>query len=120
MRATYEPLLEGLAAYLLLPLPGWMAEDADRDHWERGPRGTLARRLVDELMQSGAIIESELRQVRAGVACGRAFAIADLGYGFWFLKRSGPAKTRRPTPELSPIGGAYCIRIAILRVDDRT
>jgi hypothetical protein len=59
LRATYEPLLDGLAAYLLLPLPGWMAEDADRDHWQRGPRGTLARRLVDELMQSGAIIESE-------------------------------------------------------------
>jgi hypothetical protein len=52
-------LLDGLAAYLLLPLPGWMAKDADRDHWERGPRGTLARRLVDELMQSGTIIESE-------------------------------------------------------------
>jgi hypothetical protein len=59
LRATYEPLLDGLAAYLLLPLPGWMAKDADRDHWERGPRGTLARRLVDELMQTGAIIESE-------------------------------------------------------------
>lgn len=58
LRATYEPLLDGLAGYLLLPLPGWMAEEDDRDHWERGPRGTLARRLVDELMQTGALAES--------------------------------------------------------------
>ena len=49
-RAAYEPLLDGLSAYLRLPLPGWSAGEADRDHWERGPRGTLARRLVDELM----------------------------------------------------------------------
>ena len=55
LRATYEPLLDGLASYLLLPLPGWTASDADRDHWMRGPRGTLARRLVDELMQPGEV-----------------------------------------------------------------
>ncbi|MFZ3238299.1 MAG: potassium channel family protein [Stellaceae bacterium] len=53
LRATYEPLLDGLASYLLLPLPGWMPDDAGRDHWERGPRGTLARHLVDELMLTG-------------------------------------------------------------------
>jgi hypothetical protein len=50
LRATYEPLLDGLASYLLLSLPGWTPDDTDRDHWERGPRGTLARHLVDELM----------------------------------------------------------------------
>ena len=57
LRATYEPLLDGLSAYLLLPLPGWSAAEADRDHWERGPRGTLARRLVDELMLVGGVAE---------------------------------------------------------------
>ena len=51
LRATYEPLLDGLASYLLLPLQGWSAGDAARDHWVRGPRGTLARRLVDELSE---------------------------------------------------------------------
>lgn len=60
LRATYEPLLDGLAAHLLLPLPGWMAEDDDRDHWQRGPRGTLARRLVDELMQAAGAAENEV------------------------------------------------------------
>jgi hypothetical protein len=51
LRATYEPLLDGLASYLLLPLQGWSAGDTARDHWVRGPRGTLARRLVDELSE---------------------------------------------------------------------
>jgi hypothetical protein len=57
LRATYEPLLDGLASYLLLPLPGWSAADGGRDHWVRGPRGTLARRLVDELMLTGRTVE---------------------------------------------------------------
>lgn len=50
VRATYEPLLQGLAEYLLIPLPGWVAaEDDGPDHWERGPRGIVARRLVEGL-----------------------------------------------------------------------
>jgi hypothetical protein len=57
LRATYEPLLDGLASYLLLRLPEWMADDPHRDHWERGPRGTLARHLVDELMLTGGATE---------------------------------------------------------------
>jgi hypothetical protein len=55
LRATYEPLLDALASYLLLPLQGWSAGDTARDHWVRGPRGTLARRLVDELSEPMAI-----------------------------------------------------------------
>jgi Ion channel len=55
LRATYEPLLDALASYLLLPLQGWSAGDTARDHWVRGPRGTLARRLVDELSEPAAI-----------------------------------------------------------------
>jgi hypothetical protein len=55
LRATYEPLLAALAAYLLLPLPQWMAAEKSLDHWQRGPRGALARRLVDELTVTGSV-----------------------------------------------------------------
>jgi hypothetical protein len=48
LRATYEPLLDGLAGALLLPLPGWIATD-DADHWQRGHRGLIASHLVEEL-----------------------------------------------------------------------
>ena len=58
LRATYEPLLDGLASYLLLSLPGWSIPDDARDHWMRGPRGTLAARLVEELMLTGALLDS--------------------------------------------------------------
>jgi Ion channel len=51
LRATYEPLLDGLARYLLLTLPEWNLRDNIRDHWVRGPRGTLARRLIDDLSE---------------------------------------------------------------------
>jgi voltage-gated potassium channel Kch len=46
VRATYEPLLETLGAYLFIPVPGWVAEEDSPDHWERGPRGVIARRLI--------------------------------------------------------------------------
>jgi hypothetical protein len=49
VRATYEPLLEALADYLLIPLPGWVAADDASDHWERGARGIIARRLIEGL-----------------------------------------------------------------------
>ncbi len=49
LRATYEPLLDGLARHLLLPLPGWIADKDATDHWEHGHRGTIASRLVEEL-----------------------------------------------------------------------
>jgi len=49
LRSTYEPLLDGLANYLLLELPGWRPEDGASDNWEQGPRGLIARRLVEEL-----------------------------------------------------------------------
>ena len=48
LRATYEPLLDGLAKTLLLPLPGWIATD-EADHWQRGHRGLIASRLIEEL-----------------------------------------------------------------------
>ena len=42
-------LLLGLANYLLIPLPGWIPSNDGADHWERGPRGIIARRLVGGL-----------------------------------------------------------------------
>ncbi|MDQ2802573.1 MAG: potassium channel family protein [Pseudomonadota bacterium] len=49
LRATYEPLLDGLASHLLLPLHGWIPDAAAADHWQRGPRGLIARRLIEQL-----------------------------------------------------------------------
>ena len=53
LRATYEPLLDGLARHLLLPLPGWLPDADSADHWEHGHRGLLARRLVEHLSARG-------------------------------------------------------------------
>jgi hypothetical protein len=49
VRATYEPLLIGLADHLLIILPGWLPDNDGGDHWERGPRGIIARRLIGGL-----------------------------------------------------------------------
>ncbi len=57
LRATYEPLLGALADHLLLRLPGWMPDPGHPDHWERGPRGALARHIVDELSGAGTQAE---------------------------------------------------------------
>ena len=49
IRATYEPVCAALGDYLLIPLPGWIPADNTPDHWDRGPRGIIARRLVEGL-----------------------------------------------------------------------
>jgi hypothetical protein len=49
LRATYEPLLDGLASALLLSLPTWIATDEAADHWQRGYRGLIASRLIEQL-----------------------------------------------------------------------
>lgn len=54
LRATYEPLLDGLATALVLPLPGWIAADDAADHWQRGHRGLIASRLIAQLSERGA------------------------------------------------------------------
>lgn len=51
LRATYEPLLEGLSAALLMPLPGWMADAGAMDHWQEGHRGGVATRLIQQLTE---------------------------------------------------------------------
>ena len=54
LRATYEPLLDGLGKRLLLPLARWMPSDMDGDHWQRGHRGMIASKLVEEMSQRNA------------------------------------------------------------------
>ena len=49
LRATYEPMMDGLSSHLLLPLQGWTAQERLVDHWASGPPGLLAQRLVEEL-----------------------------------------------------------------------
>ena len=49
LRATYEPLLDGLSRHLLLPLPQWIPDDDAAAHWTRGHRGLIAERLLDQL-----------------------------------------------------------------------
>lgn len=54
LRATYEPLLDGLNLRLMLPLPGWMARGDAADHWQGGHRGTMASRLIEQLAERAA------------------------------------------------------------------
>jgi hypothetical protein len=49
LRATYEPLLDGLGSALLLALPTWIAPEDATDHWQRGHRGLIASRLIEQL-----------------------------------------------------------------------
>ena len=49
LRATYEPLLDGLARHLLITVPDWLPSTSTPDHWAGGHRGLIAQRLMDEL-----------------------------------------------------------------------
>ena len=49
LRATYEPMLDGLSKYLLLPIPPWLPHEYATDHWEGGHRGQIASRLIEQL-----------------------------------------------------------------------
>ena len=49
LRATYEPLLTGLASFLLVPLPGFLPHTDKDDYWSGGHRGALTRTLIEEL-----------------------------------------------------------------------
>lgn len=46
-RATYEPFVEVLGAYLDLPLPRWIAPEGAVDNWQRSRGGAAAKRLVE-------------------------------------------------------------------------
>ena len=65
LRATYEPLLDGLAQYLLLTLPDWTPDDDATAHWTRGHRGLIAERLIEQLTRTpNAYLASPLDQMR--------------------------------------------------------
>jgi hypothetical protein len=49
LRATYEPLLDGLGLRLMLPLTAWIAADDSADHWQRGHRGLIVSKIIEEL-----------------------------------------------------------------------
>ncbi|MGI4941101.1 MAG: hypothetical protein ACRYHQ_11185, partial [Janthinobacterium lividum] len=53
LRATYEPLLDALAARLLLKLPPWMGSGERSDNWQAGHRGLIASRLIEQLSSRG-------------------------------------------------------------------
>jgi hypothetical protein len=46
-RNTYEPFLNGLAAYLIAPLPAWLPNENQLDNWQNSPRGKSAKQLID-------------------------------------------------------------------------
>jgi hypothetical protein len=46
-RNTYEPFLNGLAHYLIAPLPTWLPDENQPDNWQISPRGKTARQLID-------------------------------------------------------------------------
>jgi hypothetical protein len=35
LRALYEPYVNALASFLLMPLPAWRGEEGTRDNWRR-------------------------------------------------------------------------------------
>jgi hypothetical protein len=46
-RNTYEPFLNGLAYYLVLPLPDWLPPENQLDNWQTSPRGKSAKQLIE-------------------------------------------------------------------------
>jgi hypothetical protein len=48
-RNTYEPFLNGLAAYLVLALPDWLPSGSGLDNWQNNPRGKSAKQLIDSV-----------------------------------------------------------------------
>jgi hypothetical protein len=65
LRATYEPLLDGLASSLLLSLPTWIAAEDAADHWQRGHRGLIASRLIEQLSDRTKVtVVPEITQAR--------------------------------------------------------
>lgn len=58
LRATYEPMLEALSVALLMQLPGWLPADGAIDHWQRGHRGQIASRLIQQLTERSPSAET--------------------------------------------------------------
>ena len=47
-RATYEPIICGLAEYLMIPLSNWVLGE-HRDNWEKDRGGRVAKELVESV-----------------------------------------------------------------------
>ena len=56
LRATYEPLLDGLARRLLLTVPEWLPAGNATDNWQTGHRGMIASRLIEQLSLRNAAL----------------------------------------------------------------
>jgi hypothetical protein len=61
LRATYEPLLDGLANRLMLTLPPWMSSETNQDNWQVGHRGLIASRLIEQLSARSPIATDQSR-----------------------------------------------------------
>jgi hypothetical protein len=48
-RNTYEPFLNGLSTYLVVPLPAWLPDENQLDNWQNSPRGKSAKQLIEAL-----------------------------------------------------------------------
>ncbi len=46
-RDTYEPFVNGLASYFVLPIPAWTPVEDALDNWQNSPRGRSAKQLVE-------------------------------------------------------------------------
>jgi hypothetical protein len=57
-RATYEPFLGGLAKYLMISLPGFIAAEEQLDNWENNTRGSMAKKLIEAVPAEPGIDES--------------------------------------------------------------
>ncbi|HWF00805.1 MAG TPA: potassium channel family protein [Caulobacteraceae bacterium] len=68
LRATYVPLLDAIAAHLLIPLPGLAPSEHTSDHWDQGPRGLIARKLVEGLAEGGPEPDVLVLRRRSAVA----------------------------------------------------
>ena len=58
-------MLDGLASSLLLSLPTWIAAEDAADHWQRGHRGLIASRLIEQLSDRTKVtVVPEITQAR--------------------------------------------------------
>jgi hypothetical protein len=71
LRATYAPLMQGLAEYLRIPLPGLTPAGDAPDHWDQGPRGLIARRLVEGLTEGTMAAEPPIGRDRGRTLAAR-------------------------------------------------
>jgi hypothetical protein len=73
-----------VAVLTIPPCTGFHGEITEaRDHWVRGPRGTLAQRLVGELMQLMLARETADRKAKGVSALATRASVASPGVAMW-------------------------------------